>query len=1287
MIAALERRLSSRPLITTFPVLMIALVVIASLAAAGVSYWVANSGNIERTRLTLRSELNTLQGTIEFLLESGEMQQVQQVMVDVRSDPHFALAVVTDEHLNVVAANNRERLGKSLLELLGQVDFDAAQSRLIVEPARSRLTGWMGMSASGNFMLGVYPVGLGGDRNSLGPQRIGILAVARDLRRDQGEMARSVSLGSILLVALSALMAGGLGLFGRRLITRRMAHLIATTNLVAAGKLDARADLEGDDELGRIGKAIDSMADQLRRSQEVADLSLAHTHRVLETSLDAAVVMDSEGIITLWNAHAERIFGWPAQEAVGRHMSDLIIPPRHRAAHIRGLKRFLQTGETRNIGRRIEIEALRRNGESFQVELAISLLPTGTGLCFSAFIRDITEQNAAVASANRRYQALVENLQEGILVVRDERVLFANPAMHRMIGYEDGDLIGIHVSEFLPPEELEIARDRSSRRLSGEPLENYREGVVLKKGSRERIQTAQRVTLTDYDGQIAFLGAITDITERKAAEAAIQAANQRYQALVENLQEGILVVRDCTILFANPAVHQMLGYENGELSGKSLLQVLPVEEHEAARRNDQHRLAGKPLQVHREGIMLKKGGQGRVYTEQRITLIEFDGEVVFLGALTDITERKAAENTIAAANRRYQTLVEHVKEGVMVARDEQILYANPAMHGILGYADGELVDRPLSILFPPEDWEKIKLRGRQRMAGADVPEDYEAVMVRRDGISRALVNTRVSRIDLDGSPALLGAVTDITEARRAEQSLKEANEKYRLMVEHPKDGMFIARDLHFLYANPALHQMLGYAPGELIGLSVAKVIAPEDFAGVSEREKRRLNNEPTPHNSELKLLRKGGAGHVFVDVYSTPATYEGVPAVLGTMHDITRRKETETQKELLQRQLLQAQKMEAIGQLTGGIAHDFNNILMSIRGYNSMALAAAEQGRSALVADDLAEVQVQVDRASDLVAKLLAFARGKSAGAAALDITATIDESFRMLRAVIPSGIELAWNGDAGLPAVAMDRVQLQQVLMNLCINARDAQEGKGSIAMRVACAAGATGVCQSCFQEFSGDFVRLCVSDQGPGIEPALLQRIFEPFFSTKEVGRGSGMGLAMVHGIVHEHGGHIQVSSGAGQGTSFNLFLPVAAGAIPEAQVDATEVEPLSPQPAQIMVVDDEASLCRYLTRLLRGKGYTVHPFNDPAEALHFFNANMDRVDLLLTDKTMPGMNGLELAEQVRSRRPELPVIIATGYADSAHEDEADRLGIYALLKKPASTEQILTAVSNALGQTRAT
>lgn len=1038
MIAWLERHLASRPLIATFPILMIAGVLMASLAAAGISYWIANTRSVERTQLTLRSELNTLQGTIEYLLEKGELNQVQQMMVDVRSDPHFALAVVADEQLEIAAASRRTRSDRPLFELLASVDFDAARSQRIVDSTRSELTGWMGLSPGGNYMLGVYPVNFGAAQGALGQQRTGILAVARDLRRDRSEMMRSVSIGSLFLIALTALMAGALGLIGHTVITRRMAHLIATTNLIAAGKLDTRVALAGKDELSTIGEAIDSMADQLQRSQELADLGIAHTHRVLETSLDAAVVMDSRGIITLWNTHAESIFGWTARESVGRRMSDLIIAPRHRAAHIQGLKRFLQTGETRNIGRRIEIEALRRSGESFQVELAISLLPTSTGLCFSAFIRDITA--------------------------------------------------------------------------------------------------------------------------RKAAEAEIAAANHRFQAVVENVQEGIMVVQDDLMVYANPAVHAMLGYEGQELIGMKLLEVLVPEEHETA----------------------------------------------------------------------------------------------------------------------------IAL-GRRRLAGLEPNARYEAWMLKKDRHTRIRVDRKITVMQVDGRPALLGAITDITETRRAEQSLKEANEKYRLMVEHPKDGMFIARDLHFLYANPALHQMLGYAPGEMIGLNAREVIAPEDFTGVSDREARRLSGLPTPHNSELKLLRKGGAGHVFVDVYSTPATYEGAPAVLGTMHDITSRKQTETQKELLQRQLLQAQKMEAIGQLTGGIAHDFNNILMSIRGYNSMAIAASAKGRKSKVTEDLLEVQAQVDRASDLVAKLLAFARGKSTGTEALDITSTIEESFRMLRAVIPSGIELTWSADPGLPPVAMDRVQLQQVLMNLCINARDAQDGKGRIGIRLVSAAGESGVCQSCFQQYAGDFVCLSVSDQGPGIDPALQQRIFEPFFSTKEVGRGSGMGLAMVHGIVHEHGGHILLSANKDRGTTFNLYLPATTGKIPDLPATTSDVEAPAPQPAQIMIVDDEPSLGRYLARLLRAKGYTVHAFDNPVVALQFFNDNLDQVDVLLTDKTMPGMNGLELAEQVRSKRPHLPVIIATGYADAAHEDEAERLGIYALLKKPASSEQILMAVGNALDTAR--
>ena len=384
-------------------------------------------------------------------------------------------------------------------------------------------------------------------------------------------------------------------------------------------------------------------------------------------------------------------------------------------------------------------------------------------------------------------------------------------------------------------------------------------------------------------------------------------------------------------------------------------------------------------------------------------------------------------------------------------------------------------------------------------------------------------------------------------------------------------------------------------------------------------------------------------------------------------------------------ELRQAQKMEAIGHLAGGIAHDFNNILTSIMGY--IALAAE---RDAATGDDqlakyLHQANLSCQRARDLIQQILTFSRGRKSERQPMSLARVVRESTNLLRSSLPATLELVSDLDANAPPAMLDPVQTEQVLLNLCINARDATGGSGMVRATVRGAAFDGAVCTSCRQPVRGEFVELAVQDNGPGIAPAVMERMFEPFFTTKEVGKGSGMGLSTVHGIVHEHGGHVLVESGPGRGAAFRALFPALDRPRGDAGVPAAS--PVSkgakgPSLAgHVLVVDDETMVGEFMRDLLESWGLRVTVTAHGVAARDVFAREPQRFDAVITDQTMPRLTGLALARELLAVRPELPVILYTGYSDGLTEAEVKAAGALALVRKPVEPRALLALLEAAL------
>lgn len=400
--------------------------------------------------------------------------------------------------------------------------------------------------------------------------------------------------------------------------------------------------------------------------------------------------------------------------------------------------------------------------------------------------------------------------------------------------------------------------------------------------------------------------------------------------------------------------------------------------------------------------------------------------------------------------------------------------------------------------------------------------------------------------------------------------------------------------------------------------------------------------------------------------------------MLGVIMDIDSQKLAEQEQNSLMLQLQQAQKMESIGQLTGGIAHDFNNMLSAIIGFTSLSIERfAQDDPHGKLNQYLSQVLQAGERGRDLVAQMLAFGRSQPGEQKLVDAALLIQEVVNLLGSTLPSSISMDVSLADDVPAVMVDPVQLHQVLTNLAINARDAVGEHGHIEIELSGLRHHDGLCSSCYQLFSGQFIEISVCDDGHGISAEQHGRVFEPFFSTKEVGKGTGMGLSMVHGILHQCNGHILLDSDSDMGTCFRLLLPPA----PAEKLVEQDEQIISPAETAagkcIMVVDDEVSLSEFFSELLSGCGYQVCAFNNPLEALKYFENDPDGIDLVITDQTMPQLTGVELSKKMLARRSNLPIVLCTGYSETIDEKGASRLGIAEFLQKPVATDRLLHSI----------
>jgi PAS domain S-box-containing protein len=706
----------------------------------------------------------------------------------------------------------------------------------------------------------------------------------------------------------------------------------------------------------------------------------------------------------------------------------------------------------------------------------------------------------------------------------------------------------------------------------------------------------------------------------------------------------------------------MLGYLSEEITGKCWLDMVSVEQQAIAQEEEARRAHGH---IDRYQIVLrrKNGEKLSVLICAGPRFNKQSGEYIgSMAVVNDITERKRAEELLQVSEAKFRSIYEHMAVGLaQVSLDFKIMSANQAYCSMLGYQEKDLVGRHLKEITHPDVIEENIQKQVNLTSGEIDHYRMEKKLIHKNGQTiHAILDANLIRDAADKAIYFLGSVVNITERKQAEMDLQSQKKLLEGVLDSIKDVIGVQLPDHTIVQyNRAGYELLGLTKDQVKGKKCYELLGRQgqcDICATARSLISRTLEEVETYIPEL--------GRHFICV-SNPILDDNGNIIL-TIEQLT----DITEKKQIDEQLNQAKKMESVGRLAGGVAHDFNNMLGVILGHTEMALEEIDP--AAPLYESLQAVQHAAEHSAVLTRQLLAFARKQTAAPKVIDINDTVEGMLKMLRRLIGEDINLLWQPGRNLQPVKVDPSQIDQLLANLCVNARDAIDGVGKVTIETDTKTFDEDYCHDHLGSLPGKYVMLEVSDDGCGMDKKTLNHIFEPFFTTKEQGKGTGLGLASIYGIVKQNKGFINVYSEPGRGTTFRIYLPAYA-----VKSDGV-AEKLPELPAEcgnetILLVEDEPAILQMTTMMLTRLGYTVVPASSPGEAIRLALEYREQIDLLMTDVVMPEMNGRQLAGNLLSDYPNLKWLFMSGFPANviAHHGVLDE-GVH-FIQKPFSMKDL--------------
>ena len=909
-----------------------------------------------------------------------------------------------------------------------------------------------------------------------------------------------------------------------------------------------------------------------------------------------------------------------------------------------------------------------KDGTEKMVHFRPVKLGSGEDLMTCEDITTRAKAENALIESEERYRAMFSYMKSGVAVYRAEDAgmdfsfVDFSPSAERISRVKKDALIGQRLLDKFPNMDrtgLFAALQRVYRTGVSEHLPAFYYKDADREGWRDnftyKLPSGHVVTIYE------------DVTERMQAEQSVRESEEKYRSLFDDSIDGIFMNEvDGTLIDANQSFLDLFGYTKDEMFGTSVIELYANPED---RKRFRHAIEKNgsvkdyPLRlVKKDGTKIDCQLTGTVRKALEGTILGYRG------IIKDITDRKRIEDELRQSEDRYRTLVEDSFDGIFVQKGPKIIFANSRLYEMLGYPPGELEGMDHWLVYHPDYQEITRRRAIDRIRSEEVTSQYEVMLQKKDGAS-FLGEISARRVQLDGDPGIQVWIRDISGRRRSE----EAQRRLAIAVEQAAEAIVIT-DIRgtIQYVNPAFEQIAGYSPDEVIGENPRILQSGEHDQAFYRKLWQTITNGKA-WTGQFVNKKKDGT------LYREDATISPVRDSSGKIVNYVAVKRDITHETQLQQQLLQAQKMEAIGTLAGGVAHDFNNLLQVVLGYSEILLKGKQEGDQDYAG--IKKISQAGKRGADLVQSLLTLSRKVEPQLHPSNLNHEILQVQKLLSRTIPKTIKIDLHLSGDLELVQADPSQVGQILMNLGVNARDAMPDGGTLTVETANIELDEDYCATHLEVKPGGYVVLSVSDSGHGMGKETLSHIFEPFFTTKEPGKGTGLGLATVYGIVKQHGGHILCYSEPGHGTTFKIYLP-------SIQTEEDLETPLSelaiPGGTEtILLVEDEEVLRELGTELLNGFGYEVITAGNGREALEIYQRERERIALVILDLIMPEMDGKQCLKEILGVNPKARILIASGYSENGPITRTSLAGAMGFVEKPYNMRKLLETIREVLDE----
>ncbi len=1017
------------------------------------------------------------------------------------------------------------------------------------------------------------------------------------------------------------------------------------------------------------------ITERKRAEQALRDSEKKYRDVVEMASDGIAIVQD--GLAKYVNPQVTEMLGHSAQQLVDMPFADYIHPA-ELAETIEFYKKRLAGDE---VPLKYERRLRHKDGSYVSVEISGRVVPYQGEPAVLGVIRDITERKQAEQALRTKDWAIQSSISAIAFADLQGHLTYVNRSFLRLWGYDhDEELLGRSVLSFWE-DERDAAAVVEALRQNGEWVGE----LVARRKDGSAFHTELRTSLVcDDNGQaISMMASFADITDRKRAEQALRDSEGKLNAMLQSIGDHMSMMdKDLNILWANHTARRLFG---DDIVGKKCYEVYhrrtqPCEPHPCLTLKAFH--DGKTHQ-HDTQVVAEDGQTLYFHCTANVALRDPQGQPTAVIELSrDITSRKRAEDALKESEEKHRKLFEQARDGILLGDAEtgEIIDCNESAADLLGREKHELIGQSHKILHPPQN-DEAQFYGtfEQHLTDKEGQVLETRVMTKTGEIKDVAIKANL--LELNGRHVLQGMFRDITERKRAEQELRESEERYRTLFEGAGEGILVAdvETMKFRYANPAICTMLGYRRDELVGMGVADIHPKEALERVAAEFRAQAIREQVVAE-DIPCLRKGGAV-IYTDIYTTPALIDGTQCNVGFFTDITERKRAEQERRELEAQMQHAQKLESLGVLAGGIAHDFNNLLAVVLGHADLALAKAPPASP--LRENISEIRQAAVHASNLTHQMLAYSGKGDFAVEPLDLNELVEEIAHLLGSSIAKKAVLNFDFAKALPSIDADAAQIQQVVMNLITNASDAiGDAPGVITLR-------TGIMEANADYLTawymgedlteGPYVFLEVTDTGCGMDEATRQKIFDPFFTTKFTGRG--LGLAATLGIMRRHHGAIKVYSEPGRGTTFRVLFPRSERALEARAAKDPAQADASPAGGTVLVVDDEDAVRTVAKAMLEHAGFTVLVADTARDGVETFRRHAGRIQAVLLDMTMPEMNGEEVFREIRGIDPTVRVVLTSGYSEHDATSHFGGEALAGFVHKPFELDTLIGTVRRAV------